>query len=81
MTKSIVWEPSEHVVKAFWERVRAVWSEQLAAVADGVPTIPSFEQTRSERKASLTFWYPKSSTTAYFRYADGAWSCVNYPND
>lgn len=81
MTKSIVWEPSKDVEKAFWELVQAVWFKQLADVPKEVPTIPSFEQTRSERKASLTFWYPKSSTTAFFLYADGAWSCVNYPND
>ncbi len=34
MTKSTVWEPSEVVEKVFWECVRAIWPEHLAAGHD-----------------------------------------------
>lgn len=83
MSKPKMWTPSDSIVEAFWERVNAVWPTQLAAVPDGVPTIPSFEQRGAEYRATLTFFYPKSSTTAYFSfsYSTGQWTCVNFPGD
>lgn len=79
--KQMVWEPSRAVEDAFWSVVRMTWGKELAAVVSGSTAIPSFEQRGGERTAAITFRFEKSSTTARFRYANGAWSCENYPCD
>lgn len=81
MNQVTVWQPTEDIEKAFWKLVNSLWAKQRAAVSDGVPCIPLYERNNTESTASLTFFYPKSSVTAHFRFTNGAWSAVNRPND